>query len=129
MFVLLLALGLAEKVSEADKTTKVDKTAKEAQSDVTTKQLTRDMLRVLAHVEVDRIFDASAETDDLPGAMRQVADVISAYEEQIKTATPAGRVVESRVRPAPLREQQQYSEETMVVDGVKYVRRLPIHKE
>ena len=38
---------------------------------------------MLAHAEIDRIFDNAMGVDDLPGALSQVASVLSSYESQI----------------------------------------------
>ena len=47
------------------------------------KQFTAETFRVLAHAEIDRIFDNAMGVDDLPGALSQVAGVLSSYESQI----------------------------------------------
>lgn len=49
-----------------------------------------DVLRVLAHVEIDRIFDTAQQTGDLPGAVGQMASVLSNYREQLKETVQKG---------------------------------------
>ena len=61
-----------------------------------------DVLRVLAHVEVDRIYDNVKQTGDVAGALREVSEVLSSYRSQLKELA-------AKMPQQPVEEEKQNS--------------------